>query len=277
MVFISCDLIKKEPEKEVIARVGQDFLLKDDIRALVPKGMSSADSALMVQNYVNSWATKSLLMTNAQKNLDADKVQEFEVLVADYKTDLYTKTYLETLVLRSLDTVIDNEQLEKYYQANNENFKLNEEVLKLRFISVPKNNDKIKSLKEKLKRFNEEDFQYLDSLSYQYTNYMFNDSVWVKASDVEKKIAPITPENLSDFLKKSQFYQLEDSLGVYLVQINDYKKRNDAAPLSFIKPTIRQIILNQRKLQFIKKLKKDILDDAIQNKQFEIYEGEHNE
>lgn len=277
MVFISCDLIKKEPEKEVIARVGQDFLLKDDIRALVPKGMSSADSALMVQNYVNSWATKRLLMTNAQKNLDADKVQEFEVLVADYKTDLYTKTYLETLVLRSLDTVIDNEQLEKYYQANNENFKLNEEVLKLRFISVPKNNDKIKSLKEKLKRFNEEDFQYLDSLSYQYTNYMFNDSVWVKASDVEKKIAPITPENLSDFLKKSQFYQLEDSLGVYLVQINDYKKRNDAAPLSFIKPTIRQIILNQRKLQFIKKLKKDILDDAIQNKQFEIYEGEHNE
>ncbi len=273
----ACDLIKKEPQKEVVARVGQDFLYKDELTALVPKGISSADSALVVNNYINSWATKRLLMTNAQKNLDAEKVQEFEVLVSDYKTDLYTKTYLETLVLRSLDTVIDDAQLEKYYELNNENFKLNEEVLKLRFISVPKNNDKIRSLKEKLKRFNEEDYQYLDSLSYQYTNYMFNDSVWVKSSEVQKKIAPITPENLSDYLKKSQFYQLEDSLGVYLVQINDYKKRNEAAPLSFIKPTIRQIILNQRKLQFIKKLKKDILDDAIQNKQFETYEGEYNE
>lgn len=277
LVVTACDLIKKEPQKEVVARVGQDFLYKDELIALVPKGISSADSALVVNNYINSWATKRLLMTNAQKNLDADKMQEFEVLVSDYKTDLYTKTYLETLVLRSLDTVIDDAQLEKYYELNNENFKLNEEVLKLRFISVPKNNDKIRSLKEKLNRFNEEDYQYLDSLSYQYTNYMFNDSVWVKASEVEKKIAPITPENLSDYLKKSQFYQLEDSLGVYLVQINDYKKRNEAAPLSFIKPTIRQIILNQRKLQFIKKLKKDILDDAIQNKQFETYEGEYNE
>ena len=72
-------------------------------------------------------------------------------------------------------------------------------------------------------------------------------------------------------LKKSNFAQLQDSLGVYLVKIEDLLKRNDIAPLSHIKPTIQQIILNKRKLELIKKLEKDITKDAIKNNDFEIY------
>ena len=35
--------------------------------------------------------------------------------------------------------------------------------------------------------------------------------------------------------------------------------------------TIRQIVINKRKLEFIKQLEKDITKDAIKNKQFEIF------
>ena len=149
-VLVSCNLIKKEPEKEVVARVGEDFLYKDELLSLMPKGVSSQDSLLLVQNYINSWATKRLLMKNAQKNLSEQKIQEFNLLVSDYKNDLYTKAYLEALVLRSLDTIVKDTVLSKYYVENKDNFKLSESVLKLRFISVPKNNDKISKFKEKL-------------------------------------------------------------------------------------------------------------------------------
>ncbi|MCJ7758135.1 MAG: peptidyl-prolyl cis-trans isomerase, partial [Gillisia sp.] len=36
-------------------------------------------------------------------------------------------------------------------------------------------------------------------------------------------------------------------------------------------PTIKQIILNKRKAELVKELEKDITRDAIENKQFEIY------
>ena len=72
-------------------------------------------------------------------------------------------------------------------------------------------------------------------------------------------------------LKKSNFAQLQDSLGVYLVKIEDVLNTNDIAPLSYIKHTIDQIILNKRKLELIKKLEKDITKDAIKNNDFEIY------
>ena len=72
-------------------------------------------------------------------------------------------------------------------------------------------------------------------------------------------------------LKKTKFLQKEDSLGVYLVAINDVLRRNDIAPKSYIKPTIKQMILHQRKLQLIRDIEKIIVKDAIQNKSFQIH------
>ena len=36
-------------------------------------------------------------------------------------------------------------------------------------------------------------------------------------------------------------------------------------------PTIKQIVINKRKLELVRQLEKDITKDAIKNKQFEIY------
>ena len=55
------------------------------------------------------------------------------------------------------------------------------------------------------------------------------------------------------------------------MQINDVLFRNDTAPLEYVMPTIKQIVINKRKLEFIKQLEKDITKDAMKNKQFEIF------
>ncbi len=55
------------------------------------------------------------------------------------------------------------------------------------------------------------------------------------------------------------------------MQINDVLGRNEIAPLEYVMPTIKQIVINKRKLEFIKQLEKDITKDAIKNGQFEIY------
>ena len=271
-MFTACNMFKQEEQKQAVARVGQRYLYLDEIASLVPEGVSKEDSVLIVQNYINTWATKNLLMSNAETNLDEDQVKEFELLVADYKTDLYTRAYLERLVARSLDTVVKNNVLEDYYEKNKDNFKLSEEVLKVRFLSIPPNNNKIKSFRDRLKRFNADDRFYLDSLSYQFSNYNLNDSVWIKRSEVVKRFPVLSDEKIDEYLKKSYFFELQDSLGVYLTFVKDFKRRGEAAPLSFIKPSIKQIILHQRKIGFMKTLKKDIINDAIKEKQFEIYE-----
>ena len=163
------------------------------------------------------------------------------------------------------------EEAEEFYTENNETFKLNEELIKFRYIRIDENRSDISKLKERFKRFNEEDKILLDSISIQFSSYSLNDSIWIKLSQAVNKIPVVNSENKDELLKKSNFIQLKDSLGVYLMQINDVLLRNETAPLEYVKPTIDQIVINKRKLELIRELEKDITSDAIKNKQFEIY------
>jgi hypothetical protein len=55
------------------------------------------------------------------------------------------------------------------------------------------------------------------------------------------------------------------------VKIEAVLKTNDIAPLSYVKSTMEEIVLNKRKQEFLKKIEKDITKDAIKNKNFELF------
>ena len=85
------------------------------------------------------------------------------------------------------------------------------------------------------------------------------------------KIPPFQAEPREKLLKISKFIQKEDSLGIYLVAVKNVLKRNDVAPLSYITPQIKQLILHKRKLELIREIEKTLINDAIQNKHFKEY------
>ncbi|MBU2951547.1 peptidyl-prolyl cis-trans isomerase [Tamlana agarivorans] len=269
--MVSCDYFNKSEEIDALARVNTSYLYYDDIDGLVPEGATKADSTLIVHNFINRWATQQLLVDGAMLNLSQKKQDAFNKLILQYKNDLYIKAYVEALVKRSVDTIVTYDEADNYYKSNKEVFKLNEELIKFRYIHVDENIIDYNDIEERFQRYDEQDKILLDSISIQFKSYSLNDSIWIKLSQVINKIPAVNSENKKELLKKSNFIQLKDSLGVYLMQINDVLLRNNTAPLEYVKPTIDQIVINKRKLELIKELEKDITKDAIKNKQFEIY------
>lgn len=267
----SCQFFSKKDERIPIARVNDAYLYHDDIKYLISDESSVEDSTLLVQNFINRWATQQLFIDGALLNLSESKQESFNKLVKQYKNDLFTKAYIEALVKRSVDTVVKEQETEEYYNNNKEAFKLNEDLIKFRYIHVDENIIDLDIIEEQFKRFNAKDKKVLDSISIQFKSYSLNDSIWIRANQVIDKIPTINAENKNELLKKSNFLQLKDSLGVYLMQVNDVLLRNDIAPLEYVRPTLDQIVINKRKLELIRKLEKDITKDAIKNKQFEIY------
>ncbi|MFD0835556.1 peptidyl-prolyl cis-trans isomerase [Mariniflexile aquimaris] len=271
IISTSCTFFKKTDDRVPVARVNDSYLYYDDIKDLVAEGISKEDSTLVVQNFINRWATQQLFVDGALVNLSESEQEEFNKLVKQYKNDLYTKAYIEALVKKNMNTDVTKEEAIEYYNLNKDVFRLNEELLKFRYIHVDPNILNYNTIEQKFRRFNKKDKKDLEAISIQFKSYSLNDTIWIKASQVVNKISAITLENKDQLLKKSNFVQLKDSLGVYLMQINDVLLRNDTAPLEYVRPTIDQIVINKRKLELIRELEKDITKDAIKNKQFEIY------
>ena len=271
ILVISCDLFKSQDDRKVVVRVNNSYLYEDDIKSLVGEGTSADDSAVIVNSYINRWATQQLLIDRAKLNLPEARQKEFDELVENYKNELYTNAYTEAIVSKEIDSVFPDTLLSKYYQENKENFKLGQDLVKLRYINLEANNTNFDKIKDWFVRFNEEDKVKLQENALQFKNYSFNDSVWIKTATVYDKVTPLSVEDRAKLLRKDNYIELKDSLETYLIYVNDALKRNDQAPLEYAKPTVEQILLNKQKLELVKQLEKDITKDAIKNNQFEIY------
>ena len=272
LVIFSCDLALKPNSQDSIARVNSSFLTLDDIDAALFEGLSQQDSLIQIQNIINNWATEQLLQDGARINLEAKQQSEFEILVQQYKSDLYKSAYLEALVKQNLDTTITNQELEEVYNQNKELFVLKEDLIKLRYINHDKNLPNSNEIKRRFRRYNAEDRTVLDTISLQFNSFFLNDSVWIKSSQVISKIKPLKKGFNKVLLKKINFIQLKDSLGLYLMEVKDLLEIGSQAPMAYALPTLKQIIINKRKLKLVNQLKSEIVDDAIKNKKFEIYE-----
>ncbi|MDG1572429.1 peptidyl-prolyl cis-trans isomerase [Robiginitalea sp. M366] len=273
LMAVGCEgFWNQEPEQTPLARVGDHYFYQEDLEGLIGEDLSPQDSAALASSLINTWATRQLLMDKARLNLPESQLEEYEKLVADYRTDLYTRAYKEALVAEAADTLIAEVQLRNFYEAEKDNFRLQEPLVQLRFVELPRQFLNTDEVRERLRRFEQQDLTYLDSVGVQFRKLHFNDSLWIQASRVIDEIPPLTPENAGEHLRKDHFFELEDESGVYLAEVVDVLEINDIAPLSFIEPTLRQVLLNRRKMSYLDALERDLLKEAVQQKAFETYE-----
>jgi len=272
LVFLtSCDLFKiKEKESygsEIVAIINTDKLFREDLLPILPKNVNRTDSLVLVKSYIQDWAVNKLLLKKAKNNSSLEAVNQIDALVKDYKESLLINNFKEQLVKQQLDTLISEEELEVFYMLNKENFKLNEELVKIKYLHL---DNHIKDIKEFSSLFKSDDMNDLEALEKQelsFKSHQFNDSIWTQLDNILLKL-PFSKEKL---LKKTKFLQKQDSLGLYLVAIKEVLPRNSIAPLSYIAGTIRQMILHKRKIELIREIEKIIVKDATQNNDFRIY------
>jgi hypothetical protein len=270
-LLASCEYLvvqeKKEVASQIVAIVNTDKLFREDLKNVLPRNVSKEDSLILIKSFIQDWAVEKLLLKGAANNSSFASFENINKLVQDYKESLLINNYKEELIKQQLDTLISEEEVEQYYLNNNENFKLNEVLVKSKYLYF---NHTINDQKEIIKLFKSdkiEDAEELERQQLSFKIYQLNDSIWTDLDKVLLKL-PFSKENL---LKKTNFIQKQDSLGLYLVAIKEVLNRNDVAPLSYIKPTIKEMILHKRKIELIREIEKIIVKDATKNNNFKIY------
>ena len=271
LLIISCEF-ENNSKEEPIARVNDNFLFFSDLQESLDENMSQNDSILAVNSAINNWASKKLLYEKAIFNLSNSKQNELDQLVRSYESDLYISNYEKEWLKTRVDTIVSNDQLQSYYNDNKNKFRLRQDILLARFIELPIENFNKTQIVRSFRRLNFQDKIYLDSISLQFKSSFINDSVWLRPELFFNKFKIENKAKYNRYLKKKSFFEIKDLESLYLVYISDIQKKNDYAPMSYVKPTLVQILLNKRKLDMKKQLKTDILKQGIAENNFEIYD-----
>ncbi len=266
-----CDQLQTGADRP-IARVENSFLYSSELSKAIEGYSTPQDSSIKAQAYISNWARKKLLYELSQINTTVTKKQQLETLIDQYRIDLYAQTYKENIISNRLDTLVDTEQMQDFYEQNPVIFRLKEPICQYRYIKVPIENVELNQLRRSIRRFDSLDQVNLDSLSFQFSSFQLNDTLWQPQDNLRKQLTLDDANNFTRFLKKSQFFEIQDSLEVYLLFVKDLLEPGATAPYPYVATTIKNIILNQRKLAFLRQFDNEIIQDAIKTKKVEFYQ-----
>lgn len=270
IAFAGCIHRKGANNDHPLARVADEYLYQSDILNLVPAGTGVKDSIVMVRNYIDNWIKERLMLNIAEKNLLPEDIR-FEKQLEEYKNSLVIYEYESKLLGQNLDTIVSDSEIEDYFNENIENFRLKTNILRAIYARFYKDD---KALGKVRRFFHSTMAGANDSIEVYFINraetYNLNDEKWIPFDEL-LKFVPVETNNKEAFLRNNKKIELEDDHYHYFLTITGYKLIDELPPLGFEKETIRQIIINQRKLQFIRKMRNEIFNTAMQNNEFEIY------
>lgn len=266
-----CNLLNPEKETIVLAKIGDKSLFLSEIQPSIPENVEGADSALFVKEQVKKWVEQTLLLQMAELNL-SESEKNIEKEIEDYRKSLLIYAYEKAFIAQKLDTLISDNEVANYYEGNLQNFELKDYVVKVLYTKLEKNAPQISYLRTMINNTEEQEVRYqLEDYCRQFaTNYMLEDQVWLYFEDLLKEI-PIKTYNIDAFLKNNKVVEIEDEQYLYFLVIKDYRLKDSVSPLELEKSRIKSIILNKRKLELTKSMRKDLYQDALNKNLIEYY------
>jgi hypothetical protein len=266
----SCSTFFKKKNEQVLARVYDDYLYESDLKGVVAPGTLAKDSLIITRSFIESWVRQRLIIQQAEKNLSSSQM-DFTKQLENYKNSLTIYAYENELVRQKLDTLITEEETQNYYDANQQNFLLKDNIVQIQYVKLPLKSAISRQIKKLLNSGEAEDKDKLaDLCEKNAADYFLDSENWLLFNDVLKQI-PIKTYNQEEFLKNHRDLEYQDSMYIYLVKFRDFKIKESVSPLDFEKQRIRDIILNKRKIDLIGRMQEDLFAGAQKKNVFEIY------
>jgi hypothetical protein len=270
-LLVACNKSEKPVTEQgkTIAKVNGTVLTDKAIEHIVPAGMTGPDSIAFLQNYVSKWAYNEEFYQQAVNYLSEEE-QDINKELENYKKELISYRFEIKLINDKLDTIVSDDEIETYYNANPENFLLKNNIVKVLYVKTPVSIPNLEKFKKLCYSTNPKDAEQLKALCIQYANnYYMNDNTWLMFDDLKKEMTQLNdvPEYT---VQKGKTFEFTDVASFYFLKILDVKSKNTLSPMNFEKNNIKNMLINQRKQKLINAIKKDFFDKAKSSKELEI-------
>ena len=255
-----------------MAQVNGNFLYQEDLVKALPYGLSPADSMKIAGELTRKWVEEQVLYDKARQNVRKDGY--IEQLVADYRRRLILNDYEQRLMRQKMDEEVTEAELQEYYEENKQLFVLEEPVIKGVFIKAPLKSAGLKDLKRWYKDNSEKSLEQLEKYAFRNAViYEYFYDRWMPVSELEGKITVNLAELSKDFGKKRDI-ETEDEEYCYLLHIEEYILDGEAKPYDMAKSEIMDLLASVRRVEFMRKVRKDLYNQAVEKGRIKYYKDE---
>ena len=268
-LLISCH---KNIDRTSLARVHNKYLYISDFKDVVPAGISKQDSMQIVKNYIDNWVLQSAVEEEADRKLSSSE-KDFAIQLENYRRSLLVYQYDKNLVNHFLDTIIKDQEVTDYYNKNQKEFELKDNIVKVIYVKLLKNSpntSRFKGLIMNIDRNSQNRIQLANLAPKLAVNYFLDDQSWLLFDDLLKEV-PVKTYNQEQFLQNNRYIEISDNEFIYMMLIEDFKIKESASPLSFETENIKKVILQKRKLKLLQQKHSEIYNKALNNKDIEIF------
>lgn len=268
LTLFSCK--KKTIDEKPVAQVFESYLYEKEIIDFIPKGTSREDSVLMSQNYIRNWVTQKLLLHKAIENLSGEE-KDIQRQVEDYRTSLLIHRYKQKLIAQRLMEEIAEQDIEKYYSENENNFILTTPIVKATFFIIPQSASNLNDVRKWYKSDKAADLENLEE--YCITNAKKYDKFSDKWIEVKYllNLIPGDFNTLENEILHSKTIEKEDDENHYFLKIREMRWEQTIAPLDYVRDEIILILKNKKKLEFENELDKQINQEGARKNYVKFY------
>lgn len=255
---------------EIVARAGSHKLHREQLESYIPTGVSREDSINLAHQYINAWAEDLLLVDMAEEQLseaEKDVSEELE----DYRRTLLKFRYEQRYIEQRLDTLVTDEEIVRYYNANLGKFRLERPIVKARYLTLPAGSKNLNTLRKLISSDDAQSAAEAANLSTTVAiRYVDAANAWQDALLLAQDLGMDYGKMMATL--KGQFVEWTDEYKVlHLACLVDMVPEGQTAPLEYCIPRIRDLILSGRKHELEIQLEQDVLQDARKNKKLVIY------
>jgi hypothetical protein len=255
----------------VVASAYDQRLHWSDLRQVIPVETGPEDSAAMAAAYVNNWLQQQVVLHKAEENIaEADK--DFGAKLLDYRNSLLLFAYEQELVNQKLDTNVTTEQMEEYLAANKVDFELKDDIARLRWFKATIGDERTKrSLQKAFERGGPDDRRQIELWTAQ-NGVMIDDrsGTWTSWTEFRTEL-PAAFEDREDLFSKDDREVLQHEDDAVFIEVLEHRQKGDPSPLSVVERDVRAILLNQRKLQLLERMRQDLYREALDRQDIRIH------
>lgn len=268
ILFSGCTLEKREVPGAIVS-VGNRYLTREMLDQVIPDGLSPRDSSAFADAYVRHWAEDELVYDVAQKNIP--DVERIENLVERYRRELFVHEYQKQILSEKLDAEISDDAVKNYYRTHLDKFVLKTPIVKGLFLKVAETTPELKNLKKWYRGKDHASVENIEKYTlHNIINYDYFYDRWVSFDEVMSAI-PYTVTDANRFLQTHTFLEINDEGYWYLLNISDYLPAGAHMPLDFARTQIEEILLNQKRMDFLHQMNKELYQEALENRKIKYY------